>query len=147
VLRKTNYCILYSLKIVSLKIDYLNHGTSLYAGLSHMLAGYGMVFSYMQTTLISRTVHRHHFYLQPSNIFFSFDGKIKVGDFGLVTAMVENSAGQGTPNSDSAVVLCADESHTARVGTQLYMSPEQVGYHCIVSLCSIPLCIVVLAHM
>jgi hypothetical protein len=23
----------------------------------------------------------------------------------------------------------ADEKHTAHVGTQLYMSPEQVGYH------------------
>jgi translation initiation factor 2-alpha kinase 3 len=94
-----------------------------------MQANYGVMYSCMKKTLISRTVHRHHFYLQPSNIFFSLDGQIKVGDFGLVTAIVESNAGQGTPSSDSVGVLCADDRHTARVGTQLYMSPEQVGYH------------------
>ncbi|XP_069671584.1 eukaryotic translation initiation factor 2-alpha kinase isoform X2 [Periplaneta americana] len=67
-------------------------------------------------------IHRD---LKPSNIFFSLDGQIKVGDFGLVTAMVESSAGQRTPSPDSSDVLYTDDKHTARVGTQLYMSPEQ----------------------
>nr|CAD7588233.1 unnamed protein product [Timema genevievae] len=59
----------------------------------------------------------------PSNIFFSLDGQIKVGDFGLVTAMVE-SGDQRTPGGDGDTFL-GDEIHTAQVGTQLYMSPEQ----------------------
>jgi serine/threonine protein kinase len=75
------------------------------------------------------TLHRPHFYLQPSNIFFSLGGQIKVGDFGLVTAMAENSVGLRTPICDAVAVQYADEKHTAHVGTQLYMSPEQVGYH------------------
>jgi translation initiation factor 2-alpha kinase 3 len=75
------------------------------------------------------TLHRLHFYLQPSNIFFSLDGQIKVGDFGLVTAMVESTVGLRTPSPDVGGMQYADEKHTAHVGTQLYMSPEQVGYH------------------
>nr|CAD7426266.1 unnamed protein product [Timema monikensis] len=65
-------------------------------------------------------IHRD---LKPSNIFFSLDGQIKVGDFGLVTAMVE-SGDQRTPGGDGDTFL-GDEIHTAQVGTQLYMSPEQ----------------------
>nr|CAD7571735.1 unnamed protein product [Timema californicum] len=65
-------------------------------------------------------IHRD---LKPSNIFFSLDGQIKVGDFGLVTAMVE-SGDQRTPSGDGDTFL-GDEIHTAQVGTQLYMSPEQ----------------------
>ncbi|XP_063231774.1 eukaryotic translation initiation factor 2-alpha kinase [Bacillus rossius redtenbacheri] len=65
-------------------------------------------------------IHRD---LKPSNIFFSLDGQIKVGDFGLVTAMVEGSCDQ-TPCAEGKTFL-ADEKHTAQVGTQLYMSPEQ----------------------
>ncbi|RZF38282.1 hypothetical protein LSTR_LSTR009005 [Laodelphax striatellus] len=73
-------------------------------------------------------IHRD---LKPSNIFFSLDGQIKVGDFGLVTAMVE-SGEQFVPqdkspsNSNSNASLASREKHTARVGTHLYMSPEQV---------------------
>jgi translation initiation factor 2-alpha kinase 3 len=74
-------------------------------------------------------LHRYHFHLQPSNIFFSLDGQIKVGDFGLVTAIVESNGEQKTHNPDSTSRLCANDKHTAHVGTQLYMSPEQVGYH------------------
>ena len=70
--------------------------------------------------------------LKPSNIFFSMDGNIKIGDFGLVTATAVEDESH-TP----AVKECDDESiasilnqnsgsHTNRVGTQLYMSPEQV---------------------
>jgi serine/threonine protein kinase len=89
----------------------------------------GILYNYTAKTFIAATLCRSHFYLQPSNIFFSLDGQIKVGDFGLVTAMVENNAGQRTPSPDAASMQYADEKHTARVGTQLYMSPEQVGCH------------------
>ena len=59
--------------------------------------------------------------LKPSNIFFSLDGVIKMGDFGLVTAL----------NEEQTVVKHDNDpfrKHTAQVGTQLYMSPEQVTY-------------------
>jgi translation initiation factor 2-alpha kinase 3 len=88
-----------------------------------------VVYSYTAKTFIATALYRPHFCLQPSNIFFSLNGQIKVGDFGLVTAMVESNAGQRTPNPDAPCMQNADEKHTAHVGTQLYMSPEQVGYH------------------
>ena len=57
--------------------------------------------------------------LKPSNIFFSVDGVVKMGDFGLVTAL---------PEEQNDVVYGGNpfKKHTAQVGTQLYMSPEQV---------------------
>ena len=59
--------------------------------------------------------------LKPSNIFFSLDGVIKMGDFGLATAL---------PQEQNDVLYGPDnhpfKKHTAQVGTQLYMSPEQV---------------------
>ncbi|XP_057306248.1 eukaryotic translation initiation factor 2-alpha kinase 3-like [Hydractinia symbiolongicarpus] len=57
--------------------------------------------------------------LKPANIFFSLDGSVKVGDFGLVTAITRPS--KGKHNGKCFV----DENHTGQVGTQLYMSPEQ----------------------
>ncbi|KAJ8680408.1 hypothetical protein QAD02_016195 [Eretmocerus hayati] len=67
-------------------------------------------------------IHRD---LKPSNIFFAFDDKIKIGDFGLVTAMTEGIDGVHTPcNIDNKVFK---NVHTARVGTHLYMSPEQMN--------------------
>lgn len=66
-------------------------------------------------------IHRD---LKPSNIFFSLDGKIKIGDFGLVTDMSD------IPNM---ILACGDKTglpqcgkHTELVGTHLYMSPEQL---------------------
>lgn len=41
--------------------------------------------------------------------------------------MPENSVEQWTPGCDSKQPF-TDERHTAQVGTQLYMSPEQVGF-------------------
>lgn len=65
-------------------------------------------------------IHRD---LKPSNIFFSMDGTVKVGDFGLVTAMdTELKAELQIEESEST-------HHTSQVGTQLYMSPEQVKGH------------------
>ncbi|RUS80172.1 hypothetical protein EGW08_012061 [Elysia chlorotica] len=58
--------------------------------------------------------------LKPSNIFFSADGRVKVGDFGLATAItVQQDQEVGSWTSPS-------EKHTAEVGTTLYMSPEQI---------------------
>lgn len=49
------------------------------------------------------------------------DGTVKVGDFGLVTALAENVE-ENNPSS----TFTTSTKHTADVGTQLYMSPEQV---------------------
>jgi hypothetical protein len=65
--------------------------------------------------------------LQPSNIFFSPDGQVKVGDFGLVTAMAESPVDIWV-SVEAELDAWADDRHTARVGTQLYMSPEQVRW-------------------
>ncbi|KAJ8281468.1 hypothetical protein GJAV_G00068040 [Gymnothorax javanicus] len=59
----------------------------------------------------------------PSNIFFTLDDVVKVGDFGLVTAMdqeEDEEAGALTP-------MPAFARHTGQVGTKLYMSPEQLS--------------------
>lgn len=59
--------------------------------------------------------------LKPSNIFFSADGVVKVGDFGLVTALSVQEA------DNPAIDSNASGRHTAEVGTTLYMSPEQIA--------------------
>lgn len=60
------------------------------------------------------------FLLQPSNIFFSLEGQIKVGDFGLVTDMQES------PETEYSGATLSPSGHTKAVGTRLYMSPEQL---------------------
>ncbi|XP_034272000.1 eukaryotic translation initiation factor 2-alpha kinase 3 isoform X2 [Pantherophis guttatus] len=59
--------------------------------------------------------------LKPSNIFFTMDNIVKVGDFGLVTAMDHDEEEESvlTP-------IPAYDRHTGQVGTKLYMSPEQI---------------------
>lgn len=63
------------------------------------------------------------YFFQPSNIFFAMDDVVKVGDFGLVTAMDQDEEEQAvlTP-------MPAYATHTGQVGTKLYMSPEQVSF-------------------
>ncbi|XP_050546208.1 eukaryotic translation initiation factor 2-alpha kinase isoform X2 [Daktulosphaira vitifoliae] len=65
-------------------------------------------------------IHRD---LKPSNIFFSLDGQIKIGDFGLVTEMIESDEGDSSYDGKKKKF---NEQHTDLVGTQLYMSPEQL---------------------
>ncbi|GLH14716.1 Serine/threonine-protein kinase PAK mbt [Gryllus bimaculatus] len=64
-------------------------------------------------------IHRD---LKPSNIFFSLNGQIKVGDFGLVTTIAKDMS----DICETKTKFDKEGKHTAQVGTQLYMSPEQV---------------------
>ncbi|XP_030211699.1 eukaryotic translation initiation factor 2-alpha kinase 3 [Gadus morhua] len=62
--------------------------------------------------------------LKPSNIFFTMDDVVKVGDFGLVTAMdQEEDEDEPAPLTPMPALT----RHTGQVGTKLYMSPEQLS--------------------
>lgn len=62
--------------------------------------------------------------LKPSNIFFTMDDVVKVGDFGLVTAM-DKEEDEDEPSALTPAPLLT--RHTGQVGTKLYMSPEQLS--------------------
>lgn len=53
------------------------------------------------------------------------DDVVKVGDFGLVTAMDQEEDEEDGPGALTPAPLLT--RHTGQVGTKLYMSPEQVG--------------------
>uniref|UniRef100_A0A8C9V7A5 non-specific serine/threonine protein kinase n=1 Tax=Scleropages formosus TaxID=113540 RepID=A0A8C9V7A5_SCLFO len=61
--------------------------------------------------------------LKPSNIFFTLDDVVKVGDFGLVTAMDQEEEEE---IEELSIPLPVYARHTGQVGTKLYMSPEQL---------------------
>merc|ERR1719219_1966932 len=71
-------------------------------------------------------IHRD---LKPSNIFFANDGTIKIGDFGLATAgnNPEDLSDIQTNNNDNHPGDEENDGHTEEVGTELYMSPEQIA--------------------
>nr|XP_023651420.1 eukaryotic translation initiation factor 2-alpha kinase 3 isoform X1 [Paramormyrops kingsleyae] len=62
--------------------------------------------------------------LKPSNIFFTMDDVVKVGDFGLVTAMDQEEEEEDT---GMPLTMPGYARHTGQVGTTLYMSPEQLS--------------------
>ncbi|XP_076830565.1 LOW QUALITY PROTEIN: eukaryotic translation initiation factor 2-alpha kinase 3 [Brachyhypopomus gauderio] len=63
--------------------------------------------------------------LKPSNIFFTLDDVVKVGDFGLVTAMDQEEEDDEELSALTPMPVFA--RHTGQVGTKLYMSPEQLS--------------------
>ncbi|XP_028166308.1 eukaryotic translation initiation factor 2-alpha kinase-like isoform X2 [Ostrinia furnacalis] len=79
---------------------------------------FSQIVSAVEYVHLAGLIHRD---LKPSNIFFAPDGRVKVGDFGLVTAMNDSSQ-DGGPTDE----IDAYARHTYRVGTHLYMSPEQL---------------------
>jgi len=56
------------------------------------------------------------------------DGQIKIGDFGLVTTMFEDTEDRRAAIEASGTPARMRNLHTAQVGTELYMSPEQVSH-------------------
>ncbi|VDP12071.1 unnamed protein product [Soboliphyme baturini] len=56
----------------------------------------------------------------PTNIFFSLDDHVKIGDFGLATEVFSSSS-----KDDELNCMKLSRWHTKNVGTGLYMSPEQ----------------------
>ncbi|KPI94292.1 Eukaryotic translation initiation factor 2-alpha kinase 3 [Papilio xuthus] len=97
--------------------DWLRHNRTWDARRQHANVLFSQIVSAVEYVHLAGLIHRD---LKPSNIFFAPDGRVKVGDFGLVTTMGDNSQ-DGEPTEIDVYAR-----HTHRVGTHLYMSPEQV---------------------
>lgn len=81
---------------------------------------FGQIVDAVEYVHLKGLIHRD---LKPSNIFFSLDGRIRIGDFGLVT---DSSDLQYDNDNNLPAMMTVKERHTKQVGTQLYMSPEQL---------------------
>ncbi|XP_033222312.1 eukaryotic translation initiation factor 2-alpha kinase isoform X2 [Belonocnema kinseyi] len=88
-----------------------------------VLNTFQQIVNAVQYVHLQGLIHRD---LKPSNIFISFDKKVKIGDFGLV-AMTEGYNEVHTPGDSFDSFSEEGDQHTARVGTRLYMSPEQLN--------------------
>ncbi|XP_044766134.1 eukaryotic translation initiation factor 2-alpha kinase [Coccinella septempunctata] len=79
---------------------------------------FGQILSAVEYVHLQGLIHRD---LKPGNIFFSLEGQIKVGDFGLVKDI------ESCRDLESTSLLSPGSyGHTKEVGTRLYMSPEQI---------------------
>ncbi|CAH0760659.1 unnamed protein product [Diatraea saccharalis] len=98
--------------------DWLRHNRTPAARGDKVKILFSQIVSAVEYVHLAGLIHRD---LKPSNIFFAPDGRVKVGDFGLVTAMTD-----GSQDGEATNEIDATARHTYRVGTHLYMSPEQL---------------------
>ncbi|CAB3233275.1 unnamed protein product [Arctia plantaginis] len=98
--------------------DWLRQNVSCDARADKVKILFSQIVSAVEYVHLAGLIHRD---LKPSNILFAPDGRVKVGDFGLVTAMSDTSQDGETPDAPDVY-----QRHTYQVGTHLYMSPEQL---------------------
>ncbi|XP_016664104.1 eukaryotic translation initiation factor 2-alpha kinase 3-like [Acyrthosiphon pisum] len=99
-------------------IERLKNGT-LCRDIIYILNIFNQIIEGVEYIHSQKFIHRD---LKPSNILFISDDQIKIGDFGSVTKMIKSDIW----NEYDSKQRCLNEQHTNQVGTQLYMSPEQI---------------------
>ncbi|XP_067942857.1 eukaryotic translation initiation factor 2-alpha kinase 3-like [Watersipora subatra] len=101
--------------------DYMNANT-LHRDKTEVLIIFRQICDAVEYIHSQGMIHRD---LKPTNIFFSTENTIKVGDFGLVVALSNFPDAEGDTAEDRSTL--PEVNLTNNVGTQLYMSPEQVS--------------------